>query len=230
MKLSRFLFAGLILPALFTIEGCDRRGPAERAFDQALSKEKDPKVRAMAESGRPLVQQQDRMMSNMTTEQRKEAEALSNDIKRNAPTTAEINGALDNSHHVDVNQTDPGAAYRNQLQAASPAYNTMTSTPAVVSPAYLGIDWEVMQRSTSVQAGLLPGIGVYVRNVRQSSPAAYSGVQPGDVIVSANGLQLSAKYNLNQAKAGLAAGATMKFRILRNGKPMDMQVTLSSIP
>ncbi len=68
--------------------------------------------------------------------------------------------------------------------------------------------------------------GAFVSEVLPNSGSAKAGVKSGDVIVSLNDKPLSSFAELRSRIATTEPGATVKLGILRDGKPLDLQVTL----
>jgi serine protease DegQ len=60
--------------------------------------------------------------------------------------------------------------------------------------------------------------GAVVTQVRDGSPAANAGLQPGDVIVAANGRPVRNEGDLYNAEGLAAIGSTIELKILRDGK------------
>ncbi|WP_031519097.1 serine endoprotease DegQ [Siccibacter colletis] len=68
--------------------------------------------------------------------------------------------------------------------------------------------------------------GAFVSEVLPNSGSAKAGIKPGDIIVSLNGKTLSSFAELRSRIATTEPGATVKLGLLRDGKPLDVQVTL----
>jgi len=62
-----------------------------------------------------------------------------------------------------------------------------------------------------------------VTDVDQAGPAADAGFQPGDVIVELDGVPIEEAYPLYEGKR---AGDTATFSVLRDGRPLKIEVTL----
>ena len=83
--------------------------------------------------------------------------------------------------------------------------------------------------------------GVYVTSVDPNSPAMKGGLQPGDIITSIKNNELDQNGNYvdplygkieftNLLTAHVFAGDTVPFQIQREGKPMQLQITLEHRP
>ena len=68
--------------------------------------------------------------------------------------------------------------------------------------------------------------GAFVSEVLPNSGSAKAGVKSGDVIVSLNGKPLSSFAELRSRIATTEPGAKVKLGLIRDGKPLDVDVTL----
>ena len=68
--------------------------------------------------------------------------------------------------------------------------------------------------------------GAFVSEVLPNSGSAKAGIKSGDVIVSMNGKPLSSFAELRSRIATTEPGTKMKLGLLRDGKPLDVEVTL----
>ncbi|HDU6242500.1 serine endoprotease DegQ [Klebsiella aerogenes] len=68
--------------------------------------------------------------------------------------------------------------------------------------------------------------GAFVSEVLANSGSAKAGIKSGDVIVSMNGKPLSSFAELRSRIATTAPGIKVKLGLLRDGKPLDVEVTL----
>lgn len=69
-------------------------------------------------------------------------------------------------------------------------------------------------------------LGVRVEEVQPASDAYAQGIEVGDVIVAANGVQVAAIEDLNTVKSGLGVGDTLHLRIYRDGDYLDISIVL----
>jgi serine protease Do len=68
--------------------------------------------------------------------------------------------------------------------------------------------------------------GVLVSSVDEGSPAARAGLKAGDVIVKLNGTDVGDAADLGAAVARLEAGTPAGIRVQRDGRPVDLKVTI----
>ena len=68
--------------------------------------------------------------------------------------------------------------------------------------------------------------GAIVSVVSKGGPADKGGLQPGDIVTAINGEKIATSSRLKKAVALIAPGSTVKFDVLRNGKPTILNVTI----
>lgn len=68
--------------------------------------------------------------------------------------------------------------------------------------------------------------GAFVSQVMPKSSAAKAGMKAGDVIVTMNGKPISSFASFRAEIGTLPVGSKMKLGLLRDGKPLDIEVTL----
>ncbi|MND95634.1 Periplasmic pH-dependent serine endoprotease DegQ precursor [compost metagenome] len=68
--------------------------------------------------------------------------------------------------------------------------------------------------------------GAFVSEVLPNSGSAKAGVKSGDIIVSLNGKPLSSFAELRSRVATTEPGTKVKLGLLRDGKPLEVEVTL----
>jgi len=72
--------------------------------------------------------------------------------------------------------------------------------------------------------------GAFVNEVLPDSAAAKAGIKAGDVLISLQDKPLSSFAELRAKVSTAGPGITVKIGLLRNGKPMDVNVTLAQSP
>ncbi|MBQ7131302.1 MAG: trypsin-like peptidase domain-containing protein [Oscillospiraceae bacterium] len=88
----------------------------------------------------------------------------------------------------------------------------------------LGINCVDVTESVSSMYNL--PMGAYVRSFSENSAAEAAGVMAGDVIVAANGTEISSTDELNQIKNEFSAGDTLTLTVVRNGQEIEIDVVL----
>ncbi|MBO5610362.1 MAG: trypsin-like peptidase domain-containing protein [Eubacterium sp.] len=67
--------------------------------------------------------------------------------------------------------------------------------------------------------------GVVINNVEEGSPAATSGLKPGDIITKVNDEEISGMVELRSLIQNTAEGDSIKFSLSRDGENVDVDVT-----
>lgn len=70
--------------------------------------------------------------------------------------------------------------------------------------------------------GLEPGQGLMVEEVQEGTLAQAAGVAAGDIVLQVGGKDIGTAADVQQALAGIDAGAEVKIEVLRKGKPMTL--------
>ena len=109
-------------------------------------------------------------------------------------------------------------------------------TGGTISTAYLGVWYQPITQDTKDQLKVLVDSGALVSKhgtqaaVQKDSPADKAGIKEGDIIQSVNGQAIDQQHPLGDLIAQYAPGESITLRILRDGKTMDVQVTLAARP
>jgi serine protease DegQ len=72
--------------------------------------------------------------------------------------------------------------------------------------------------------------GVVLRGVQRSGPAAKAGLEPGDVMLTINGQAVKNRRAMLNQISQLAPGTAAKVRVSRDGKEVELQVTVGERP
>jgi serine protease DegQ len=72
--------------------------------------------------------------------------------------------------------------------------------------------------------------GVVVRGVQRNAPAGKAGMEPGDVMLSIDGVDVRDTPGMLNQIAQLAPGSVAKVRVLRAGREVDLDVTVGERP
>lgn len=101
--------------------------------------------------------------------------------------------------------------------------------------AWLGVFTQPLTDDFARYWNLEPTGGLIVSTVVPGSPAQASGLQEGDVIVNFEGTPIRAKQDrdvmgFTKLVRDTGAGNEAKLRVLREGQPVDLAVTLGELP
>jgi serine protease Do len=99
-----------------------------------------------------------------------------------------------------------------------------------VHRAYLGVGIQGIDQAMADQLGLTTPSGAVVTEVQPDSPAAKAGVQPQDVIVEFAGAKIHDPRALAALAGRTAIGSTQPLVVLRDGKRMELKVTVREQP
>ncbi|HSZ11335.1 MAG TPA: PDZ domain-containing protein, partial [Rhizomicrobium sp.] len=86
-----------------------------------------------------------------------------------------------------------------------------------VARGWLGVGIQSVTPEIATSLGLKEPKGAIVANIVPDGPAAKAGFQPGDVVVAVNGKPVEDSRDLTRRVAGLSAGTSASFNIVRNG-------------
>lgn len=98
-----------------------------------------------------------------------------------------------------------------------------------VSRGFLGITMENMREGYGKLLGLESDDGVFVKAVTPNSPAEKSGLEPGDVVVSAGGQKVEDNAALASIVGVSKPGTKIPLEVFRDGKRMTLTATLEAI-
>ena len=90
----------------------------------------------------------------------------------------------------------------------------------------LGVETQSLSPQLAQGLGLEETRGALVTRVLAGSAAAEAGLQPGDVVLSANGQRLANAAALHNIEGLQAVGSPLTLDIRRDGKPLTLKATL----
>jgi serine protease Do len=68
--------------------------------------------------------------------------------------------------------------------------------------------------------------GVVIREVMQGQPAEQGGLKPNDVVLSVDGTPMESPSDLQRVVASAPIGTRLRLKVMREGKPEDLEVTV----
>jgi len=103
-------------------------------------------------------------------------------------------------------------------------------TDGVVHRGYLGVQIRELQPEVAQRFGLSKGAGVLVGEVFEKTPAEKAGMQSGDIITSVAGTPIKDGRSLQMTIANLPVKKATQVEVLREGKKVNLAVTLEEQP
>ena len=144
-------------------------------------------------------------------------------------------GALVNSEGkvIGVNTMKVSSAGVEGMGFAIPINSTVDITDQLiqynkVKRPYIGISGIDLDEQTAKTNNLV--LGVYVKSIDDFSAAEKAGIKPGDVIIEAEGKSIKTMDELNEIKNSHSIGDELKLVVNREGKKVDITVTLGEQP
>ena len=98
-----------------------------------------------------------------------------------------------------------------------------------VSRGQLGVQVGDVQRDQMAELGLTRAGGAFVGAVQNDSAAAKAGIRAGDVILAFNGKEINSSSELPPLVGAMPPGSRASVKLLRDGKPLDVVVVLTTL-
>lgn len=99
-----------------------------------------------------------------------------------------------------------------------------------VRRAYLGVAIAEVSPRLAREMGVAVRQGVLVSEIFPNSPAAKARLQAGDVITAFAGRNVSQPRDLQETVERAAIDSTQTIRIVRNGQPQELSITVEALP
>ncbi len=96
------------------------------------------------------------------------------------------------------------------------------------TPGYLGVYLRAVNPQSGAKQNGKSVKGAEIVGVDRDAPAGKVGLEPHDLIVAVNGHSVTNAMQVQQMLHSLSAGRTIHLRIVRDGKPRTVTVTLAS--
>jgi serine protease Do len=91
---------------------------------------------------------------------------------------------------------------------------------------YIGISFQPINPNIAARYNLSAQWGVYVTDVSSGSPASQAGLQRGDIITKVSDVTLDETHSYVNSLFTFNPGDTISLTFMRNGKEMQVQITL----
>jgi serine protease Do len=93
-----------------------------------------------------------------------------------------------------------------------------------ITRGYMGATIQNVTPEIADSLGISGRKGALVAEVTAGGPASKAGLQPGDVVLTFNGKNVSGSSDLTRNVAGVKTGETMRLGILRGGQPRTIEI------
>lgn len=99
-----------------------------------------------------------------------------------------------------------------------------------VERPWLGAKLEAVTREFAEGLGLSRVAGAVVTRLSDKGPAASAGLQPGDVITSVDGVEVTDARGVFYRLTTKGVGQSARLTVIRKGKPLDLSIALLAAP
>ena len=120
-----------------------------------------------------------------------------------------------------------GLGFAIPIDTAKAVAEQLIQTGSISHP-YLGISFQPITPDIANAYNLPAQWGVYITDVAAGSPAAQASLQQGDIITSIGGVALDTTHSYINTLFTFKPGDQVNVEFLRNGKTMQVQVTLGT--
>jgi len=96
-----------------------------------------------------------------------------------------------------------------------------------VSRGWMGVTIQPVTEELAQSFGLRQAKGALINGVMSGSPADKAGIRQGDVVVAFNGVEVKDPSHLQRMVAEAGIGKPVKVTVFRDGKPIDLNLTLT---
>ena len=97
-----------------------------------------------------------------------------------------------------------------------------------ISRPYLGIRYKFITRDLAILNDLPQG--AFIQELVNGGPAQRVGVQVGDIITKINDQSVDSENTISEVVSNSAIGANVSLTIWREGKEMQISVTIAELP
>ncbi len=122
-----------------------------------------------------------------------------------------------------------GISFAISIDSVKDAIQSLKQTGKYARP-WIGIWYYALDADAAEQLGIKETAGIYVADVAEDGPASRAGMKKGDVIKAFDGVSTEGKFNLALKVREKQIGDSIKLTIVRNGKKMDINLTLAAAP
>jgi 2-alkenal reductase len=122
-----------------------------------------------------------------------------------------------------------GLGFAIPVNTAKTVAESLIQNGSITHP-YLGVSFQPVTPDIASAYNLPVQYGAYITDVGANSPASKAGLQQGDIITSIGGTPLDATHDYINVLYKFKPGDQVALEYNRNGKSLQVQVTLASAP
>jgi Do/DeqQ family serine protease len=120
-----------------------------------------------------------------------------------------------------------GIGFAIPVNMAKPVFSQLIQKGSV-SRGYMGVTIQPVTEELAQSFGLKETRGALVNDVMKGSPADKAGIRQGDVITALDGKEVKDPSHLQRAVADSGIGKVAKISIFRDGKTIELNITLAN--
>ena len=120
-----------------------------------------------------------------------------------------------------------GIGFAIPVNMAKPVFSQLIQKGSV-SRGYMGVTIQPVTEELAQSFGLKQAKGALVNDVIKGGPADKAGIRQGDVITALNGKEVKDPSHLQRQVAETGIGAVAKISIFRDGKALELSITMAS--
>jgi len=128
-----------------------------------------------------------------------------------------------------VGPRSAGIGFAVPSNMAKRVFEDLLSAGRVDRP-WIGVTFQELTERLARSLGADSPRGALINDVTSGGPAARAGVRPGDIVRKLDGQPIGHGRDLLRAVLRSRVGATVKLRILREGKPITLKLTTAERP
>ncbi|MBV1917195.1 MAG: Do family serine endopeptidase [Sphingomonadaceae bacterium] len=122
-----------------------------------------------------------------------------------------------------------GIGFAIPAEIAAPIVEKLRKGEAI-ERGYLGVRIQSLNEDLADSLGIARNKGEFVQAVEPGQAAAKAGIKPGDVVVTVDGKEVTREKTLSYLVANTAPGSRIPIKLIRNGKSMTVNATVSTRP
>jgi len=122
-----------------------------------------------------------------------------------------------------------GIGFAIPAETAAPIVEKLIKGVAI-ERGYLGVSIQPLSDDLASSLGLARRRGEFVQSVVPGQAAAKAGIQPGDVVLSVDGRDVTPDTSLSYIVANIAPGKAVRIELIRNGQHQTVTATVAKRP